>query len=446
MIKYSNIITNIRKNDVIKSYIENNSNSEYWSKEFIQKYTLAAINELCNFVYKNNSYYRNKLDQINFYYNKSISIKDFEKIDFLTKDELRENPFLILSVPKEEISQIHTSTGTTGGENIYMMHTLNDLLVNDFAPKVNNLFQINKNDIVSIALPYEMSSSGQSFQRVAQFERGATVIPVGKGGFYSNPSKTLKVMKDLQTNVLISTPSYLMKLISVGKNLKYNFKKDFNLKQIWLTGEGCSNNFRKRIESEWCCSAKFYFGSLEGGPIAIECDSKNGYHICSGHVYVEIINPNSGEVLEPMQIGEIVITTLLKEGTPLIRYRTGDLGYIDNSSCECGFKLPKLFLRGRQCDEIIINNKKYSPFYLEELLMSIPEVGNNYKFYIYDTYIKIVLESGITTENKDKLESIISEKFKTLSAIPNKVNIVDQFDYPGGKVRRIIYMNKDGMC
>lgn len=442
MVNFPYILPNIRKNNVLKQYLENQSTIELWDKDSIQTYTIDAINELCNFVYENNEYYREKLKKINFNINKDISIEDFEKIDFLTKQELRDNPYLILSVPREIISQIYTSTGTTGGENIYMMHTLYDLLVNDFAPKVDKLFNIYKGDVVINALPYEMSSSGQSFHRVVQFEREATVIPVGKGGFYSEPSKTLKIIKDLQANILISTPSYVMNLLSIGKNLKYNFEKDFNLKQIWLTGEGCSNNFRKRIETEWKCCAKFYYGSLEGGPLGIECDFKNGYHITQGHSYIEIINPKTGLVLKPMEIGEIVITTLLREGSPLIRYRTGDIGYIDKSECNCNCKLPKLFLRGRECDQININGITYSPLYLEEILMSIDEVGNNYILYIHDTYLRIVIEPREKFKYPKQVEDLISIKFKNLSNIPNKVEFIDKINYPGGKVKRIVYINK----
>lgn len=436
------IIKGLRPYDVINKYFSNGQVVEKWSKEKYEEYSLDAINELCKFVYDNNEYYRNKLDKIDFKNKERITLEDFQKIGFLKKDELRENNKLILSVPMDEIAQVHTSTGTTGGDNIYMMYTLSDLYVRDLAPDMDEIFEIGKGDVVIIALPYEMSSSGQSFHRVIQFGKKATAIPTGKGGFYSKPEKALKIMKDLKANIIISTPSYIMNMYKKCKKLGYVPNEDFNIKEIWLTGEGCSNNFRKRIEDAWGCVAKFYYGSLEAGAIGIECDEKNGYHITAGHTYVEIVNPVTGETMQPGEIGEVVITSLLREGTPLIRYRTEDLGYIEEEECGCGCKLPKLFLRGRQVDQINIEGKSYSPIYIEEKLMSMPEVGNDYKIFVYDDYINIQIEVTKKVSDKAQLEEAIGSKLEFLCGVPNKIEIVDEIEYPGGKAKRVTYLNK----
>lgn len=309
----------------------------------------------------------------------------------------------------------------------------------DLAPKLDEIFKVNKGDIVINALPYEMSSSGQSYHRVVQFGKGATVVPVGKGGFYSIPSKALKIMKDIKANKIITTPSYIMNMYKECIKEGYSPKEDFNIDEIWLTGEGCSNNFRKRIEEVWECSAKFYYGSLEAGAIGIECDEKDGYHISQAHTYVEIIDPDTGNVLEPGEIGEIVITTLLREGSPLIRYKTEDLGYIEYDECDCGFNLPKLFLRGRSVNQINIDDKSHSPIYIEDNLMKITEVGNDYRIYVYEDFIEVEVEASGEYENKDELEEFIGSKLEFFCGVPNRVKIVDKIDYDGGKVRRVIY-------
>jgi phenylacetate-CoA ligase len=432
----------IRKNHVIEKYLTGAKTIELWESEEIEEYTLAAINELCEFVYENNDHYRKKLEQINYDKKKKISLDEFQKLEFLNKEDLRLDPYLVLSVPKDKVSQVHTSTGTTGGDIIYMMYTLNDIWVRDFAPHIDELFKINKGDVVINALPYEMSSSGQSFHRVIQIQKDATVIPVGKGGFYSTPDKTLKIIKELGGNVLISTPSYVMNLFKISKKLGYDPKVDFKLREIWLTGEGCSNNFRKRIEKNWGCIAKFYYGSLEGGSLGVECDNKEGYHITAGHVFIEIIDTETGQVLEPGQIGEVVITTLLREGAPLIRYRTADVGYLEEEECGCGCKLPKLFLRGRRVDQIEIDGNSNSPIYIEENLMKIEEVGNDYRIYVYDEYIEIEVEVVGSYESKEALEETISSQLEYLCGVPNKIKIVDEITYSGGKTRRVEYMNR----
>lgn len=429
------------KPKIIKKYfVNNNKPLEYWDVDKIKKYQEEALSELIKFVYSNNEHYRNKIDRAKISLD-NFSIKDFEKIDFLTKEDIKNSKDLILSVPIEKIAQVHLSTGTTGGDVIYMMHTWEDLFINDLAPEMPILVPLKSNDVCAVALPYEMSSAGLSYHRVIQEGMKAAVIPVGKGGAYSDPQKTIKAIKDMNVNVLFTSPSYIMHLAEICKKHNLVIGKDINLRTIWLTGEGCSDSFRKRIEKIFKCSAYFYYGSLEAGPIGIECDEKNGYHITSGHVYVEIVDKNTNKVLEPGEIGEIVITTLLREGMPLIRYKTQDMGYIEDVPCGCGIKLKKLFLRGREQDQIIVSGNKYSPFYLEEKLMSIPEVGNNYRFFVKNDYLLIKTEiDKEVCKNKSlaNIAQVIASKMEFHCGIPAKVEIVEKLEFVGTKVVRVV--------
>src|SRR5690606_22182008 len=140
--------------------------------------------------------------------------------------------------------------------------------------------------------------------------------------------------------------------------------------------------FRSRVEALWGAKANFYYGSLECGALGIECDAHAGYHIPMAHSYVEVVDTKTGEVLEPGEIGEIVVTNLLRRDTPLIRYRTQDVGYTETDVCRCGVRLPRLFLRGRLVDQIEIGGVSFSPFYIEEFLMRMEEVGNWYHFIV----------------------------------------------------------------
>ncbi|MGL5084163.1 MAG: phenylacetate--CoA ligase family protein, partial [Clostridium sp.] len=376
-------------------------------------------------------------------YNKAqkITFDIFEKIRFTTKDELRVEPNLLLSVPMNNVSQIHTSTGTSGGDNIYMMYTNEDLYGADLEVKFKNIGLMNKDSVVTVALPYEMSSSGQAFHRVSQFVYGAAVIPVGKGGAYSEPQKAIKIMADMKSTILFTSPSYAVELLKAAKTMGVNVVEDIKLKTIWLTGEGCSNAFRRKIEKQWNCEGRFYYGSLEGGGLAVECENNKGYHILEGHAYVEIINPVNGEKLEDGEIGEIVITTLLREGTPLIRYRTEDLGYIESEECDCEVTLKKLFLRGRKIDEISVGYIRQSPIYLEDFLMRIKGVGNNYKFVVHEDYMEVVVEVDNDIEDKNDLAEYISSTLEYHSGITIKVTLVNEIAYVGKKVRRVEYKN-----
>jgi len=433
-------------NEVISEFFSDiDEPIEMWGLEKIEKYHIFSLNKLINFVYENNEYYRNKITECGSTIKDEFSMNGFRKLGFTEKDELRKNPYLILSVDREKISQIHLSTGTTGGESIYIMYTWEDLFINDLSAEMPILVPSRINDVVANALPYEMSSAGLSFHRIIQESMQACVIPVGKGGAHSDPQKTVKILRDMQVNVIITSPSYAMHLADEAEKIGLEFGKDINIEKMWLTGEGCSDAFRKRIEKIWKTNALFYYGSLECGPIGIECNCKNGYHIPGGHVYVEIIDKETGENLSPGEIGEIVVTTLLREGAPLIRYKTQDLGYIEDFECSCGIKFQRLFLRGREADQINIGGESYSPYYLEEHLMRIPEVGNNYQFIVYDDYLLIEVEVNKSIGNikNEEIESMISSRLEYACGIPNQVKIVKKRAYSGSKSIRVINKQLD---
>lgn len=432
---------NTRSFNVMKDYSELISGIDCGSREEINKYTVDSLDELIKFVYENNEYYRNLLIEAGYDNTQKITFEIFEKIKFTTKEIIRTQPKLLLSVPMNKISQIHTSTGTSGGDNIYMMYTREDLYGADLEVKFKKMMLLDSDDVVTVALPYEMSSSGQAFHRVSQFVYEAATIPVGKGGAYSEPQKAIKIMADMKCTILFTSPSYAMELLKAAKTLGVNLSEDIKLKTIWLTGEGCSNAFRRKIEKQWNCRGRFYYGSLEGGGLAVECENNQGYHMLEGHAYIEIINPITGEKLEDGEIGEIVITTLLREGTPLIRYRTEDLGYMESDNCDCGVTLKKLFLRGREIDEISVGKVRQSPIYLEDFLMKIDGIGNNYKFVVHEDYMEVITEIENSVVDKDDLAEYISSKLEFHSGITTKVTFVDEISYVGKKVRRVEYKN-----
>ncbi|NLW07524.1 MAG: phenylacetate--CoA ligase family protein [Clostridia bacterium] len=407
----------------------------------LTEFQKEALREMVSRAYNHNPFYREKMKRAGIKPEDIKDLEDLPKLPFTSKDELRGKPWVLLAANKNDISFFNVSTGTTGGEEIYIMNTWRDYYLHEFSPGHPKLFNLKPGDICINALPYEMSSAGLAFHKVFMEVQEATVVPVGKGGAYSTPEKIIRVMRDLQPNVIITTPSYAITLAEAADAMSLDLSS-LPLKKMWLTGEGCSPAFRARVEKIWGVTANFHYGSLECGVLGIECDFHSGYHIPLGHVILEIVDPETGEVLAPGEIGEIVATCLLRFDAPLIRYRTQDLGYIDPDPCRCGLVFPRFFLRGRLVDQITIRSIKFSPFYLEEFLMRQPEIGNWYQFVLKPgnndiLRIRVELAQGVepTPELADKLAS----KIEFAVGIPCEFEFVTKLIRPGVKTVRVVY-------
>lgn len=400
-----------------------------------------AIKELIAHTYGHSPFYRAKWDQAGVSPEEIRTVADLAKLPFTDKDELRGDPWLLLSCDKKDVSVINVSTGTTGGEQIYVFYTWKDYYINDLAVGYPTLVPVGPGDVCINALPYEMSSAGLAFHKVFMDACGATVVPVGKGGAYSTPDKTVKIMSDLQPTILMTTPSWAVRLAEEAEAVGLDLTK-LPLRHAWITGEGCSPAFRDRLEKIWGTRINFYYGSLEVGALGIECDLHRGYHIPLAHAVVEIVEPKTGEVLEPGEIGEIVATCLLRYGSPLVRYRTQDLGYIEEDPCPCGVALPRLSLRGRQVDQVRVGGREFSPFYLEEFLMKLPEVGLWYQFVVPPEgtdrlKIRVELKPGVepTPELADRLAS----RMEFGVGVPCEFEFADRLPRPTTKTIRVVH-------
>jgi len=408
-----------------------------WPKERLQAYQAEALHRILTHAYECNGFYREKFDAARIIPSNLDLPYELSRVPLTSKDEIRGNPWLLLSVPRHAVSQIHVSTGTTGGEEIYIPHTWEDLNINNMSPAMRLLIPVGESDVVVNALPHEMSSSGLAFQRTFQKSYGAMVIPMGKGGYYSTPERTLKVSSDLGATVLITTPSYAVLLAEVAQRIDIDLTA-LPLRFMWLTGEGCSPALRKRIEALWGHPAYFYYGSLEAGPIGLECSARNGYHMAGGHVYVEVVDPINGEPLTPGKIGEVVITELTRLASPLIRYRTGDLGYVEKSTCNCGVTLDRLILRGRAGDQVQVGRASYAPYHLEQILLEIPEIGNWYQFLPQEDQLLIRLEAASSPDVETRITQTIASKFEFSAGLKTTVEFVKSLPRTGGKTIRVI--------
>ncbi|MEL1133950.1 AMP-binding protein [Desulfitobacterium sp. THU1] len=435
--RFKNHLRNYTQEPILKRY--SNLTEKEATLEKLLEFQKDALQANIAQAYKNPFYYE-KMKEAGVKPQDIKTLSDLAKLPFTTKDELRRNPWQLLATDKRDISLVHVSTGTTGGEEIYMMQSWRDLYLNEFSAGYPHLLKLVPGDICINALPYEMSSSGLAFHKVFMEISGVTVVPVGKGGAYSTPRKIVQVMKDLQPTVVMTTPSYSITLAEAAAEIGFDLAS-LNLKKVWLTGEGCSPAFRDRVEKIWGTIANFYYGSLEAMGLGIECDYHAGYHIPMGHVIIEIIDPQTGEVLEPGEIGEIVTTPLLRFDTPLLRYRTLDLGYIDPEPCECGMTFPRFFMRGRTVDQITIQGIGFSPFYLEEFLMRLPEVGNWYQFVVQpedNENLKIRTELAPGIEPTPELADRLASKMEYSLGIPCEFEFQEKLMRTGAKSVRVV--------
>lgn len=418
--------------------------AEIRTRNEIQDYQAEGIGVILKHVYENNAFYRRKFDQAGVSPDDFKSIKDLSRFPFTYKDELRGKPWQLLSVPKKDVCLVHTSTGTTSssiGDHIYQLHTLDDIYAHSSSLRSTITAPCNHEDVVIVALPYEMSSAGIALHRTYETMHGAVTVNTGKGGFYSDPLKTLIIMRDLGARILLTTPSYALHLAEVAEENEINLKKHIDLKLMWITGEGCSDAFRERLEDMWNCTTLRNYGSMECGPIGTECLVRDGYHACEAYTYFEVIDPVSGKVLPPGNVGELVATTLSRRAAPLVRYRIQDLAYIEDAPCSCGFTSQRIFLRGRIQHQVRGQGSlSVSPFRVEEILYRIPEVGNNYLLVVKPEGMTIQLELKKGVQETAELKEMIRNRVDHLVGNVLDVEVKARLPRIGGKMTRVKYV------
>lgn len=426
-------------NPVIQKYFSGNGQApfETWPRQRIEQYQIEALSQMLRHVDKENEYYRKKFELAGFGPEALRTLKDFERVPFLLKDEVRRKPLRTLSLPKDQIAQVHISTGTTSqsvGDHLYSLLSWDDIFLNEVATRFGLLMPHRAGDIVVVALPYEMSSAAFSMHRAYQNTLNAIVVNVGKGGWYSEPRKIVMAMRDLKASILCTTAPFALWLAETAEELGINVKEDVGLKLMWLGGEGFSNPLRKRVEELWGCVCLTYYSSLECGPMGIECVAQKGLHVPENYVYLEVIDPVSGEVVPDGVVGEVCVTNLYRFGAPFVRYRTQDAGWIDHGVCPCCYELPRLFLKGRVRDQIAIGGQSISPYEVEAALYSCPAMGNNY--YIMDkggTYdVHVEVRRG---HSADSLMSGVRDMLKERA--PEEVIIHERIPRSLGKTTRV---------
>ena len=384
---------------------------------------LSQVDAQIKRLVKTDSYYGKKYRELGI--TDVTSQEAFEELPFSSKDDLRNAyPLGIQAVPDEEVVRIHSSSGTTG-KPVIIPYTAKD--VDDWATMFARCYEtagVTKKDRVHITPGYGLWTAGIGFQAGAE-KLGAMVIPMGPG----NTDKQLQMMMDMKTTVLGSTSSYA--LLLAEEIQKRGIKDKIHLKKGIIGSERWGEKMRKRITEELGIEIYDIYGLTEiyGPGIGISCSHDCGMHYWDDYIYIEIIDPVTGEVLPDGELGEIVITTLVKEGAPLIRYRTHDLSRIIPGDCPCGSKFPRLdTIMGRTDDMMKIKGVNVFPAQIEEILKEFPEVSSEYQIRIShlegkDT-MRIYVETNGTVDFLD-LAKRIASKVKSRIGFTPLVKVVE---------------------
>ncbi len=354
------------------------------------------------------------------------SQEDFEKLPFSSKDDLRNAyPLGIQAVPEEEVVRIHSSSGTTG-KPVIIPYTAKD--VDDWAIMFARCYEtagITNKDRIQITPAYGLWTAGIGFQLGAE-KLGAMTVPMGPG----NTDKQLQMMKDLKTTVLTATSSYAL-LLAEEIN-KRGLRDKIHLKKGVFGSERWSKKMREYIRNELGVELYDIYGLTEiyGPGIGITCEKEQGIHYWDDYVYIEIINPETGEPVPDGETGEIVITTLVKEGAPLLRFRTHDLSRIIPEKCSCGRSYPRLdTIGGRSDDMFKVRGVNMFPKQVEELLQDVDGVLSEYNITIAhdDDHNKDIMILTVEVDGRVDFEKTalhIRELFKSRIGMTPKVTAV----------------------
>lgn len=381
------------------------------------------------------------------------SLDDIRRIPPTTKDDLREAwPYGFLAVPKEKLVRMHSSSGTTGRATV-IFHTAGDLDAwTDVLARSMYMAGMRNTDVFQNMMTYGLFTGGLGFHYAAE-KIGALTIPAGAG----NSKRQIQLMKDFNTTVIHIIPSYALHLTEVFEEMGVGPRKDLNLRLAFLGAEPHSEKTRQKIEEYYGVKAFNSYGlsEMNGPGVAFECRLQNGLHIWEDNFLVEVIDPRTLEPVEDGQEGELVLTTLKREGMPIIRYRTKDLTRIIPGHCDCGRTHRRIDrITGRTDDMLILKGVNIFPIQIEKKLMEIPEVGNNFLIILeregYNDLmiVRVEVQKEIFSGDLKQLENLrrkITEELRSDILITPRVELVEPNTLPKteGKAVRVIDNRKE---
>jgi phenylacetate-CoA ligase len=420
-------------------------------REGLNKVQSEKLKETVDRVYFNVPYYRHKMQEAGLGPEHINSIADLAKLPFTTKTDLRDNyPFGLFAVPMSEIVRVHASSGTTGKPTV-VGYTRHDIATwSEVMARTLTSAGANRNDLIQIAYGYGLFTGGLGLHYGGE-KIGASVIPISGG----NTARQIQLMHDFGSTVLACTPSYALYLAEAIQESGIK-REDFKLRVGVFGAEPWTENMRREIEDKLKIRAIDIYGLSEiiGPGVASECPHQNGLHINEDHFYPEIIDPETLQPLPEGMIGELVFTTISKEGLPLIRYRTRDLTRLHYGKCECGRTMVRMDkCLGRSDDMLIIRGVNLFPSQVETVLLEMSEIKPHYVMIVdrinnLDTLeVKVEVDEAFFMDKISQLESLrqkIQARLEDATGLGVKVTLVEPkaIVRSEGKATRVIDKRK----
>jgi phenylacetate-CoA ligase len=391
-----------------------NHHFECMDRDEIKHVQSERFRETVERAYFNVPYYRNKMQEVGLGPESFLTIDDISKLPFTTKQDLRDNyPFGLFAVPMSEIVRIHASSGTTGKPTV-VGYTRNDIAIwSEVMARTLTSAGANRNDFIQIAYGYGLFTGGLGLHYGGE-KIGASVIPISGG----NTTRQIQLMHDFGSTILACTPSYALYLAEAIEESGIKLE-ELKLRAGVFGAEPWTENMRREIEDKLRIKAIDIYGLSEviGPGVASECIMQEGLHINEDHFFPEIIDPDTLQVLPPGRTGELVFTTLTKEGLPLIRYRTRDLTRLTYEKCRCGRTMVRMAkCLGRSDDMLIIRGVNLFPSQVESVLLEMSGIKPHYILIVDRVNNLDTLELKVEVD-----EAFFQDKISQLEALRQKL-------------------------
>ncbi len=405
-----------------------NEEAECMSRADKEELQLALLQKQVKTVYEKVPFYKKKFDDAGFHPDDLKTLEDVKKIPFTTKDDLRSAyPFGLFAVPEDEIIELHSTSGTTGTP-VVSGYTRHDIDVwGECTGRAIWMAGGTKDSIIQNSYGYGLFTGGPGIDHGTK-TTGAMVLPMSSG----NTARQMKMMMDLKCDILTCTPSYALYIAESLEKAGYS-PEDIPLRAGIFGAEMWTEEMRKEIETKLGLKSHNIYGLTEmmGPGVATECDEQNGLHIQDDHFYAEIIDPDTLENLPEGETGELVLTTLTKEGMPIIRFRTKDITALRYDPCPCGRTTIRMDrITGRSDDKLKVKGVLVFPSQIESAILQVDGVTANYLIHITrpkildEIEVKIEISPETFSDEMRNLEALQKElEAKIHSAIGIKVDV-----------------------
>jgi len=423
----------------------------FWQKELetmkrekLEKLQLKRLKETAALVYNKVPYYKKLFKAKGITPGHIKTLDDISKLPFTTREDLQKNyPDKLLTIHHHDTMRLHTSSGTTGKPKaVFFTRKDIDVAANNIA-RCLTMTGVTKADVLQNMMSYGLFTGGLMMHYGAE-KVGALVIPSAIG----NTERQLLLMEDFKTTSIHLTPSYALYLSDIFEKKGPAFRKKLKLKRAYMGAEPYTEETKKKIESILKVKVYNSYGLTEmNGPgVAFECEYQNGMHLWEDSYLMEIVDPKTDRPVPDGETGELILTTLTREGMPIIRYRTRDITAIMPEKCKCGRTHRRIMrIKGRADDMFIMRGVNIYPQQIERVLMSVAHVEKNYQIYL-DEGDKIKVKVEITKklfdgnlEHLKKLQTDLTEKLRTEILVRPNVELVEPGSLPvsEGKAKRV---------